>query len=211
MCPESPKPARPRLGPRTAARRTCDPRAHVELEPGVEAPAGHRRGHRSSRIDAGGPQPDDEPARAVVPRVVLVDEAAPVGRPVGPAQARFERVRDVGRRGHGELLASGAREPEPLRRGARGVQTRFGKDRNARVGTKAIGWRRGRSLAPWRDGRCRNPCPSPPRAPPHRHHAGAPHGVDAWSAKTVVDAGFAALTIGSHPLADSRASATTRG
>lgn len=40
------------------------------------------------------------------------------------------------------------------------------------------------------------------------HHAGTtlvlPTVWDAWSAKAVVDAGFPALTIGSHPLADSR-------
>ena len=40
------------------------------------------------------------------------------------------------------------------------------------------------------------------------HHSGTtlvlPTVWDAWSARAVVDAGFAALTIGSHPLADSR-------
>lgn len=40
------------------------------------------------------------------------------------------------------------------------------------------------------------------------HHSGQtlvlPTVWDAWSARTVVDAGFAALSIGSHPLADSR-------
>jgi len=34
---------------------------------------------------------------------------------------------------------------------------------------------------------------------------------DAWSAKTAVEAGFAALTIGSHPLADSRGAADHEG
>jgi len=34
---------------------------------------------------------------------------------------------------------------------------------------------------------------------------------DAWSARTAVDAGFAALTIGSHPLADSRGAADHEG
>ncbi len=34
---------------------------------------------------------------------------------------------------------------------------------------------------------------------------------DVWSAKTAVDAGFAALTIGSHPLADSRGAADHEG
>ncbi|QIK74203.1 isocitrate lyase/PEP mutase family protein [Nocardioides piscis] len=40
------------------------------------------------------------------------------------------------------------------------------------------------------------------------HHTGTtlvlPNVWDAWSARTVADAGFAALSIGSHPLADSR-------
>ncbi len=40
------------------------------------------------------------------------------------------------------------------------------------------------------------------------HHTGTtlvlPTVWDAWSARTVVAAGFPALTIGSHPLADSR-------
>ncbi len=34
---------------------------------------------------------------------------------------------------------------------------------------------------------------------------------DAWSAKTAVEAGFSALTIGSHPLADSRGAADHEG
>ena len=33
---------------------------------------------------------------------------------------------------------------------------------------------------------------------------------DAWSAKLAVDAGFAALTVGSHPVADSIGKPTTR-
>ena len=40
------------------------------------------------------------------------------------------------------------------------------------------------------------------------HHTGStlvlPNVWDAWSARVVADAGFAALSIGSHPLADSR-------
>jgi len=47
------------------------------------------------------------------------------------------------------------------------------------------------------------------------HHTGTtlvlPTVWDAWSAKTVVDAGFAALTIGSHPLADSRGQRDNEG
>ena len=43
------------------------------------------------------------------------------------------------------------------------------------------------------------------------HHRGTtlvlPTVWDAWSARAVVDAGFEALTIGSHPLADSRGQA----
>ena len=47
------------------------------------------------------------------------------------------------------------------------------------------------------------------------HHAGTPVVLptvwDAWSARAVVDAGFAALTIGSHPLADSRGQKDNEG
>ena len=47
------------------------------------------------------------------------------------------------------------------------------------------------------------------------HHAGTtlvlPTVWDAWSARTVVDAGFAALSIGSHPLADSRGQKDNEG
>ena len=47
------------------------------------------------------------------------------------------------------------------------------------------------------------------------HHAGTtlvlPTVWDAWSANAVVDAGFAALTIGSHPLADSRGQSDHEG
>ena len=47
------------------------------------------------------------------------------------------------------------------------------------------------------------------------HHGGTtlvlPTVWDAWSAKAVVAAGFAALTIGSHPLADSRGQADNEG
>ncbi|SEB52631.1 2-Methylisocitrate lyase, PEP mutase family [Nocardioides exalbidus] len=47
------------------------------------------------------------------------------------------------------------------------------------------------------------------------HHTGStlvlPTVWDAWSARTVVDAGFSALTIGSHPLADSRGQADNEG
>jgi 2-methylisocitrate lyase-like PEP mutase family enzyme len=47
------------------------------------------------------------------------------------------------------------------------------------------------------------------------HHTGdtlvLPTVWDAWSARTVVDAGFSALTIGSHPLADSRGQADNEG
>ncbi len=47
------------------------------------------------------------------------------------------------------------------------------------------------------------------------HHTGTtlvlPTVWDAWSAQTVVDAGFAALTIGSHPLADSRGQSDNEG
>lgn len=34
---------------------------------------------------------------------------------------------------------------------------------------------------------------------------------DVWSARTAADAGFPALTIGSHPLATSRGPTTTKG
>ncbi len=47
------------------------------------------------------------------------------------------------------------------------------------------------------------------------HHAGTtlvlPTVWDAWSARAVADAGFAALTIGSHPLADSRGQEDNEG
>lgn len=47
------------------------------------------------------------------------------------------------------------------------------------------------------------------------HHTGTtlvlPTAWDAWSAKAIVDAGFPALTIGSHPLADSRGQADNEG
>lgn len=47
------------------------------------------------------------------------------------------------------------------------------------------------------------------------HHTGStlvlPTVWDAWSARTVVDAGFPALSIGSHPLADSRGQADNEG
>lgn len=47
------------------------------------------------------------------------------------------------------------------------------------------------------------------------HHTGTtlvlPTVWDAWSARAVVDAGFAALTIGSHPLADSRGQRDNEG
>ena len=47
------------------------------------------------------------------------------------------------------------------------------------------------------------------------HHAGTtlvlPTVWDAWSARTVVDAGFPALSIGSHPLADSRGQQDNEG
>lgn len=47
------------------------------------------------------------------------------------------------------------------------------------------------------------------------HHTGStlvlPTVWDAWSARTVADAGFAALSIGSHPLADSRGQADNEG
>jgi 2-methylisocitrate lyase-like PEP mutase family enzyme len=47
------------------------------------------------------------------------------------------------------------------------------------------------------------------------HHRGTtvvlPTVWDAWSARAVVDAGFPALTIGSHPLADSRGQADNEG
>lgn len=47
------------------------------------------------------------------------------------------------------------------------------------------------------------------------HHAGTtlvlPTAWDAWSARAVVDAGFEALTIGSHPLADSRGQSDNEG
>jgi 2-methylisocitrate lyase-like PEP mutase family enzyme len=47
------------------------------------------------------------------------------------------------------------------------------------------------------------------------HHTGTtlvlPTVWDAWSARSVVDAGFSALTIGSHPLADSRGQADNEG
>ncbi|UDY35199.1 isocitrate lyase/PEP mutase family protein [Dermatobacter hominis] len=47
------------------------------------------------------------------------------------------------------------------------------------------------------------------------HHSGRtlvlPTVWDAWSARAVVDAGFPALTIGSHPLADSRGQADNEG
>lgn len=47
------------------------------------------------------------------------------------------------------------------------------------------------------------------------HHTGTtlvlPTVWDAWSARTVVDAGFPALSIGSHPLADSRGQADNEG
>ncbi|WP_371749004.1 isocitrate lyase/phosphoenolpyruvate mutase family protein [Aquihabitans sp. G128] len=47
------------------------------------------------------------------------------------------------------------------------------------------------------------------------HHAGTtlvlPTVWDAWSARAVVDAGFPALTIGSHPLADSRGQQDNEG
>lgn len=47
------------------------------------------------------------------------------------------------------------------------------------------------------------------------HHAGTtlvlPTVWDAWSARAVVDAGFPALSIGSHPLADSRGQADNEG
>ncbi len=47
------------------------------------------------------------------------------------------------------------------------------------------------------------------------HHRGTtlvlPTVWDAWSARAVVDAGFEALTIGSHPLADSRGQADNEG
>lgn len=47
------------------------------------------------------------------------------------------------------------------------------------------------------------------------HHGGTtlilPTVWDAWSARAVVDAGFAALTIGSHPLAESRGQADNEG
>lgn len=47
------------------------------------------------------------------------------------------------------------------------------------------------------------------------HHSGTtlvlPTVWDAWSARAVVDAGFQALTVGSHPLADSRGQADNEG
>ena len=47
------------------------------------------------------------------------------------------------------------------------------------------------------------------------HHAGTtlvlPTVWDAWSARAVVAAGFPALTIGSHPLADSRGQSDNEG
>ena len=47
------------------------------------------------------------------------------------------------------------------------------------------------------------------------HHTGAtlvlPTVWDAWSARAVVDAGFAALSVGSHPLADSRGQQDNEG